>query len=174
MTFKPHSRGTPELTEELRKKYAYDPATGIVTFLQKSGGANIGDVCVSKSCRGYLRLKHKGMDLRAHRVVWAIYYGVWPIMALDHINRVRDDNRIANLREATAAENNANSSRVVKLKPIKGGVYFLRTGKTSPWISQDYRGKRIGHFRTKDEATAVRLATFPTPTLSDGRTVLDI
>ena len=44
----------------------------------------------------------------SYRVAWAIHYGAWPEAFLDHINGDESDDRIANLREATHAENMRN------------------------------------------------------------------
>jgi hypothetical protein len=40
-----------------------------------------------------------------HRLAWFLTYGVWPADQIDHINGIRDDNRLINLREATAQQN---------------------------------------------------------------------
>ena len=45
----------------------------------------------------------------AHRVCWALQNGVWPTFEIDHINHNPSDNRLINLREATAGQNKANS-----------------------------------------------------------------
>ncbi len=64
---------------------------------------------------------------RAHRVAWAMYYGVWPSGNIDHINGNRLDNRIANLRCVTKGENarnvkrsKLNTSGVTGVSPFKG------------------------------------------------------
>lgn len=49
-----------------------------------------------------------GVSMQVHRVGWAMHYGKWPKDQIDHINMIRDDNRIENLREATASENKFN------------------------------------------------------------------
>lgn len=46
---------------------------------------------------------------RAHRVCWAIHHGSWPENEVDHINGVRTDNRISNLRDVSPLENRKNS-----------------------------------------------------------------
>ena len=43
-----------------------------------------------------------------HRLVWAVYYGRWPVGQLDHINGDRLDNHIENLREVSHSENQLN------------------------------------------------------------------
>jgi HNH endonuclease len=53
----------------------------------------------------------KAYKVLAHRIVWALHYGAWPTQYIDHINRVRLDNRIANLRDVSRLENARNSCR---------------------------------------------------------------
>lgn len=52
---------------------------------------------------GYLIIKVKGKQYKAHRIVWLLHHGDFPNGEIDHINRIRTDNRIENLREADRA-----------------------------------------------------------------------
>ena len=58
----------------------------------------------------------KGRQYLQHRVAWALHYGEWPASFIDHINHIRDDNRIHNLRVVTRAENNSNAIRRMNYK----------------------------------------------------------
>ena len=55
----------------------------------------------------YRLLYLDGRQLRAHRVIWKMTNGTEPEV-VDHINGVSRDNRIANLRGTTQADNNRN------------------------------------------------------------------
>lgn len=58
---------------------------------------------------GYIRLRYKGTELRAHRVIWTMINGDIPEgMLIDHIDGIKSNNRIENLRLATRTQNNAN------------------------------------------------------------------
>lgn len=52
----------------------------------------------------------KSRKVRAHHIVWMWVNGEWPKGEIDHINGNRDDNRIENLREASASQNRINKT----------------------------------------------------------------
>jgi hypothetical protein len=101
-----------ELTHErLRELMDYDPETGLLTWrVSRPGRGSIktGDIAGTPKRNGYWQV---GIDGRLHnraRLVWYWTYGRWPYPQVDHINRVKDDDRIVNLREATVSQNAAN------------------------------------------------------------------
>ena len=57
---------------------------------------------------GYRKITIDGKVYSAARLAWFYKTGRWPDPEIDHINRIRDDNRWENLREATRADNLAN------------------------------------------------------------------
>ncbi|MCJ2709130.1 HNH endonuclease, partial [Escherichia coli] len=61
--------------------------------------------CSSINSDGYLMIMINGKAYPAHRLAWLIVYGTMPDGFIDHINRVRTDNRISNLRLVTHSEN---------------------------------------------------------------------
>lgn len=74
--------------------------------------------------KGYLRIFFNGKDYFAHRVAWFLYYGVWPVNQIDHINQIKTDNRIDNLREVSNEENCKNQTLRKTNKSGRIGVYF--------------------------------------------------
>jgi hypothetical protein len=58
-----------------------------------------------KDHRGYRQIRAKGKKYQEHRVVWVLCFGSFPNGEIDHINGVKDDNRIENLREVTRSGN---------------------------------------------------------------------
>ena len=64
---------------------------------------------VNKS-HGYREIRIDGKTYKEHRLIWFWYYGEMPLNEVDHINRIRTDNRIENLREATGPEQRQNVS----------------------------------------------------------------
>ena len=56
---------------------------------------------------GYLRTCINYKTYRVHRLVYMMHYGYMPHQ-IDHINGIKDDNRIENLRAATGSQNQLN------------------------------------------------------------------
>ena len=57
---------------------------------------------------GYISGQLLGKMYKEHRLIWLLNTGTWPKDQLDHINGIRDDNRIENLREVTNQQNSCN------------------------------------------------------------------
>jgi len=110
-----------ELIDYIKSNFSYDPKTGLIRRFDRANS------CGSKDHYGYLILKIKGKQYKYHRVAWLLHYGSFPCFVIDHINGIRDDNRICNLREVTQHMNSANRN----CKPNKDtgeiGVYIDRT-----------------------------------------------
>jgi len=127
----------------LRSVLDYDPATGVLTW---KNGSRCGSIagCIQK--RGYRTIGLRGVEFYAHRLVWFMIHGRWPI-GIDHINGVKADNRICNLREATQSQNIANSG-AKSASGLKGAYYHRKKGK---WYSRILK-QHLGYFDTKEEA----------------------
>ena len=98
-------------SDELKEILSYDASTGI--FRRKVGlfpNREAGDIAGS-TCEGFVCIKIQNKTYKTHRLAWLYVYGKWPAKQLDHMNGVRNDNRISNLREVTNSENNQNQSR---------------------------------------------------------------
>ena len=95
--------------EEYVNLFAYNPQTGQVTNAVRRGHtAKAGARAGGLDPGGYLRIKHKRTTIMAHRLAWRIHFGEWPNQLIDHINGIKSDNRISNLRVASKSQNNWN------------------------------------------------------------------
>jgi hypothetical protein len=101
---------------------AYDADTGIFTWKKRCidpsksersqkawNDRYAGKQAGSKGCKGYISIRISNKLYLAHRLAWAMYYGVWPTQLIDHISGDSSDNRVVNLRQTTQSENNRNT-----------------------------------------------------------------
>ncbi len=159
--------------DELRQLLDYNPGTGALTWKTRTAlhFPNPGNIGAEAVCRvwnrryaGKAAFKHIGgkgypqgtvncIKVEAHRVCFAIFYGHWPI-EVDHINGIKNDNRIANLREVSRQQNSCNRSKRSDNKTGVTGV-VMRFGKYIARIQVQGREKRLGVLsKLEDEALA--------------------
>ncbi len=127
---------------EVASKVVYDKDTGAFEW------RGSGNPCTSKDVGGYLRLKYKGRTVKLHRLAYFIHTGEVPTI-IDHINRVKDDNRIENLRQVNGSHNAIN--RVAR-KEYKGVTFVKTHGKWSSRIMYQNRRHLLGYFDSAIEA----------------------
>lgn len=128
--------------DRLNDLYECRPETGAI--VSKKTGASLGSINGS----GYLTAYIDGKQQYIHRVVFFMTHGTLPPL-IDHINRDKLDNRISNLRAATAQQNQLNRTRQGR------GVY--RRG--DKWIAQ-LGGRYLGIFHTEGEALSARASAY--------------
>jgi hypothetical protein len=99
--------------ELLLERFEYNEETGELTYKNINKNKLKGAVAGYPTQRGWLRVKIEKLHFRVHRIAWKMYYGEDPPegLEIDHINRIRTDNRIKNLRAVTGKENRKNSTR---------------------------------------------------------------
>ncbi|GJH22455.1 HNH endonuclease [Caballeronia novacaledonica] len=142
------------LTQEiLRSILDYDPATG--HFTRKSGrGGTVTGSRAGTLRRGYIWISVNNKLYVAHRLAWLYVHGRWPKEQIDHINMVKSDNRIENLREATYSENGRNRPIPKSNKSGYRGVCFHK--QFQKWNANiHHHGKHysLGLFDSPEEAS---------------------
>ena len=93
----------------------------------------------------------------AHRVAWAVFHGRWPDGEIDHINGVRVDNRIVNLRDVDGSVNNRNAKIRKDNSSGYAGVYKQKN-RYLAHIRIDGKQTVIGRFDCPKEAHKFREA----------------
>lgn len=149
----------PTLTE-IRAAFEYDQKSGGL-FWKASPKHRVGKIQPGQRAgwpcsKGYRGITLNGQDFKEHRLVWFYHTGDWADgFQIDHINRIRDDNRIDNLRLATSGQNGANSPKSAKNRSGYKGVSFKKAiGKYVAQIKSKGRVRHLGVFYTAEEAYA--------------------
>ena len=150
-----------ELTaERLRSILHYDPETGIFTWkVRTSTSVKVGDIAGCLDGGGYLRIRVQSRLYQAHRLVWLHVYGEWPKDQIDHINRNKTDNRIANLRDVSHKQNGQNRSKPSNnTSGCPGVVWYKQNSKWVAKIKHNQKLIHLGYFTDLEEAVAARKA----------------
>ena len=138
----------------------YNPVTGILTWKhdKKYRLAKAGEEAGCLEVQGYRVIHYEGKIYKAHRLAYLYVYGHMPEI-IDHKNRIKNDNKILNLREVTSSQNSCNrtlstrnTSGVtgVSWNPQSGGRWAVR-------ISVGGKRKFLGYFDDFDVAVKTRL-----------------
>jgi hypothetical protein len=170
--------------EELRRLVAYNPQTGALTWLPREpkhfrAGREDKEGRHSPAHRAKVWNSHYAgtpalaaieragyghgdifaKRYKAHRVAWALYYGEWPEGEIDHINGIRSDNRLINLRVVSHKDNMRNQ-RLSKANKsgVIGVCWASHRGKWSAQIKVNRKKLHLGLFGTIKEAAAARKA----------------
>jgi len=104
---------------------------------------------------GYIRLTLDGRFYYVHRLMWKMVHGTEPDGEIDHINGIRSDNRLRNLRVVTGSDNSKNRSLSRANSTGHVGVVAVR-GKYRAEISLGVKKHYLGTFSTIEEAVIAR------------------
>jgi len=123
-------RSLPITQLRLKELLSYDPETGLFKWNVRRGRmAEAGSDAGSPNSAGYTSIVIEGRRYQAHRLAWLWVHGSFPAGFIDHINCVRDDNRISNLREATVSQNIANAGLRSDNSSGFRGVCWIKSAK---------------------------------------------
>lgn len=145
-----------EKATEIVKYLEYDQNTGIFIWRLQKGRIRAGDVAGTVSnTTGYLQVQFDYKLYRLHRVAWLITYGKLPSNVIDHINGIRTDNRICNLRDVSISENNHNMRKPRKDSStgFTGVSYDHRRQKYVAYIWLNSKKYHLGQFATPEQAS---------------------
>lgn len=143
--------------ETLRDAVAYEPETGIFTWSKPRSKIQVGSKLGYQRMDGYIHIKFNGVSVLGHVLAWFYVHGKAPEGEIDHLNHIRSDNRISNLRDVPAKENAKNRKRYANNKSGHAGVYLRKdSGRYGANIQVDGRLKYLGTFANKCDAIAAR------------------
>lgn len=150
--------------EELRERFRYDPDTGILTYAKDAGtrfkaGSVAGTIFTAPDGYRSVAVIANGRRMLAHRIAWKMHHGSEPAAVLDHKNGDGTDNRIDNLREATALLNGQNKSvRKDSATGISGVHFNKQKQKYAAQVRVNGKKLHLGLFDNVDDAATARAA----------------
>ena len=139
--------------ERLQHLFTYDAINGLLIRNFKVGKAEAGTSSSAKDRDGYHVVGIDSKLYRTHRVIWMYVHGSFPEGYLDHINRIKIDNRIENLREVSKAQSRENIGVSHNNKSGMKGVWMHK--QTKKWCASiGYKKKNIhlGSFTSIEDA----------------------
>lgn len=145
---------------EALKLYRYDYETGVLYWRWRvnSRVPKTPEAGAQNKSSGYLSVRVHGRLYQVHRVVMLMCYGFYGEgLEVDHINHVRNDNRLVNLRFVTHRGNMRNQSVSSKNTSGVTGVYFSKAKKK--YIAQIEVNREaiyLGIFDTLESAAEAR------------------
>lgn len=152
-----------EITQEFLKSILhYNPENGVFTWRHCESVRMVvrGKIAGYFGCRNYWFIKIQGREIRAHRLAWLYVYGEMPKEYIDHINGIKTDNRILNLRDVDQTINVQNLKKAQK-NSKSGFLGVRRQTKSNKWIAEigvNSKRKYIGQFETPELAHEAYLA----------------
>lgn len=145
-----------QITQELLKEnLSYDKESGIFCRIKANTNAvKIGSVAGSMHSDGYMYICVNSKSNSAHRLAWLYVYGEFPKDEIDHINGIKTDNRICNLRPSTRKENMQNLRNANKNNStgFLGVSFDKRANKFTAQIHINGKQKKLGTFNNPEDA----------------------
>lgn len=133
---------------KLKALFDYNPETGVLTWKNpNSNRVKTGDVAGSKNNKGYLIVGIHGIAYYNHRIIWIMCNSeILNGYQIDHINGIKNDNRLSNLRLASSSQNKMNTSAYKNNQTgVKGLSEWVNSCGTIYWKCQIWlrvNGKR--------------------------------
>lgn len=144
----------------VRQIFNYDTDSGLLTWrIRTSNRIQLGAQAGNRDHYGYLKVCVSYRYYKVHRLIWLHVHGVWPTKQIDHIDRDKLNNRIANLRDVSQSVNQQNRFRA-RTDNASGFLGVTRHSASKRWQTQiDVNGRRhyLGLFDTPEAAHAVYL-----------------
>ena len=137
--------------------FNYNSDTGEIFWNVIGKGRTKKKAAGTVTSNGYVGVLIDGTRYYAHRIVWFLHHKKWPQNQIDHINGIKTDNRIENLREATNSQNGKNyGENKSNTSGFKGVSFCKQTNRWRAVIKVDGKTKSLGRFLKKNDAIEKR------------------
>lgn len=146
-----------QIISQQKLKEIFDYKDGNLYWKKSRQRGNAGTKAGSLNVDGYIHIKVDKKRYRGHRLIFFYHYGYFPV-EVDHINGIRNDNRIENLREATKSQNAHNKQKQINNKSGVKGVYWRKdANKWAVQIGLNGKKYHFGHYKDFKEACFIAL-----------------
>ena len=166
-----------KLTQKyLKESLEYNPETGIFTWRErpenhfkdgkrfnkeincKKWNSKLSNkVAGTLNKIGYIAINIYDNIYLAHRLAFLYMEGYFPEYEVDHINRIRNDNRWCNLRHVTPMCNSQNCKILsTNTSGVIGVVFSKRTNKWIARLEVNGKQKNLGSYTNFDDAVKAR------------------
>ena len=143
--------------ELIRSVLEYEKETGFFFWKVKPSHSKIsvGDRAGTLLKNGYVMIRINKRGYLAHRLAWAIIHGESPVQMIDHINGIKTDNSIENIRPVTRSQNLQNQYFATarnKTSHFLGVSLFKKCNKFRATININGKNKHLGTFDSEELA----------------------
>lgn len=142
---------------DIKGIFFYDELNGNLIWKQKFKNIEIGDVAGGLDDKGYRVIQVNNKQWKAHRLVWEWHNGYTPENDIDHINKIRHDNRIENLREVSnqCNQRNKNVSKT-NTSGVAGVTWNRFRNKWQSQIKVNFKQIYLGRYTDFNDAVTAR------------------
>lgn len=139
--------------ERLKNLLTYERTTGLFYWKTSKGGAKKGKAAGTIMKSGYRYIGIDRRSYRAPRLAWLYIYGTFPVNEIDHIDGIKDNNGINNLRDCTRKQNSENKKAYKSSQTGFIGVSYREDAKKYiARVMHNGKNYHLGYFITKDLA----------------------
>lgn len=134
---------------QLKDVLLYDSKNGLFYWkISPSTHIKIGTIAGRTSNKGYRQITIKGRQYSSHRLAWLYVYGSFPKGCIDHINGIRTDNRIDNLRDVDEQTNlqNLRKSRKNNKTGYLGVCWDKQQNSYKAAVKKNGKSFHLGYF----------------------------
>jgi len=137
--------------EDLHEWFSFNNETGEISRIKSKWGSKLG-VLTTTNGAGYIVVKHNQKMYYGHHLAWFFGYGEMPKF-IDHINGIRTDNRISNLRLSSFKDNSKNLKLDKRnISGVRGITWNKQHQKWKVMLGSKY----LGWFSDIEEAKLCR------------------